>query len=129
MNRDRAVPNLPSRDFPATSRFYGRMGFREMFRDDGWLILERGTVELEFFPYPDLEPLSSSFRCSIRVADLDDLWAAATGADIPIAQTGFPRLHAPRLENSGLRIAYLVDLDGTQLALIDDVGSSRGEVS
>ncbi|GAA1125919.1 bleomycin resistance protein [Microbacterium natoriense] len=119
MNRDRAVPNLPSRDFPATSRFYGRMGFREMFRDDGWLILERGTVELEFFPYPDLEPLSSSFRCSIRVADLDDLWAAATGADIPIAQTGFPRLHAPRLENSGLRIAYLVDLDGTQLALIE----------
>ena len=53
---DRAVPNLPSRDFAATVAFYGRFGFGEDYRDDGWLILRRGSMRLEFFPFPDLDP-------------------------------------------------------------------------
>lgn len=36
---DRAVPNLPSRDLVATADFYRGFGFRELHRDDNWLVL------------------------------------------------------------------------------------------
>jgi len=36
---DHATPNLPSRDFETTSRFYGALGFTETWRDAGWMIL------------------------------------------------------------------------------------------
>lgn len=47
---DCATPNLPSRDFEASSTFYSRIGFEEDWRDDGWMILKRGALTLEFFP-------------------------------------------------------------------------------
>ncbi len=47
---DHATPNLPSRDFEATSDFYSRLGLEEGWRDDGWMILKRGDLTLEFFP-------------------------------------------------------------------------------
>ena len=49
---DRALPNLPSRDLDATVAFYSAFGFEVGFRDEGWLILRRGEVQLEFFPFP-----------------------------------------------------------------------------
>ena len=77
---DRAVPNLPSREFEATIEFYGRFGFVQHFRDDSWLIPRRGAVQLEFFPLPELDPRTSSFMCSIRVADLDERTAVGVRA-------------------------------------------------
>ena len=56
---DHATPNLPSRDFAATSNFYAALGFVEGWRDAGWMILKRGDLTLEFFPFPDLDPLDS----------------------------------------------------------------------
>lgn len=70
MIEERATPNLPSRDFEATAAFYARLGFEEGFRDGGWMILRRGGFQLEFFPYPDLEPAESSFSCCLRMADV-----------------------------------------------------------
>jgi catechol 2,3-dioxygenase-like lactoylglutathione lyase family enzyme len=70
---DAATPNLPSRDFEKTSRFYAALGFSEGWRDEGWMILKRGDLTLEFFPYPELDPLtkeSSHRRDSILVLDL-----------------------------------------------------------
>lgn len=120
MTGDRALPNLPSSDFDVTQRFYERFGFRVVFRDDGWMILRRGAVEIEFFPHPDLDPLTSSHRCTIRVDDLDELWQAIHTSGVLVADRGRPRLHEPRVERSGLRIGYLVDVDGTQLTLIQN---------
>jgi hypothetical protein len=51
---DHATPNLPSSDFEATAGFYASLGFEEGWRDDGWMVLERGTLTLEFFAYPIL---------------------------------------------------------------------------
>ena len=48
---DRSTPNLPSRDFDATSRFYSRLGFGEVWRDGNWMILERGDLTLESVRY------------------------------------------------------------------------------
>ena len=110
---DRAVPNLPSRDFEATVQFYGRFGFEVTFRDEGWLILRRGTVVLEFFPYPDLDPATSGFMCSIRVADVDELYGAMQAA-------GIARLTPVVMQPWGQRAGYLIDLDGTQFHLIED---------
>lgn len=38
---DHATPNLPARDLAATSAFYRELGFHEVYRDDGWMILSR----------------------------------------------------------------------------------------
>lgn len=122
---DRAVPVLPARDLTATRDFYGRFGFTASSASADYLILRRGELQLEFFPHPDLVPWGSHHMCSIRVADLDALWNAIRGAGVPVADRGFPRLHPPRVESWGGRVGFLVDLDGTQLNLIEEPQSRR----
>jgi hypothetical protein len=114
---DTATPNLPSRDFAATFGFYRRLGFSEVYRDEGW-ILTRDHVTLEFFPFADLDPAQSSFGCCLRMDDVDAFYRVCVQAGLPETTTGFPRLHPPQLEESGLRIGALLDLDGTLLRLI-----------
>ncbi|MGK9147704.1 bleomycin resistance protein [Plantibacter flavus] len=116
---DRATPNLPSRDFDATEGFYAGFGFACEFRDDGWMILTRGSVQLEFFPFLDLDPLASNFMCCVRVADVDELYGAMAASGVPVATTGAPRLHPVRMQDWGLRAGFLIDPDGTQLTLIE----------
>ncbi|QIK71512.1 bleomycin resistance protein [Propioniciclava coleopterorum] len=117
---DLAVPNLPSRDFDRTVSFYGGFGFAVSYRDEGWLILRRGALQLEFFPFPDLDPARSSFMCSVRVDDLDGLYAQVSASGVAEKTLGWPRLHPVRLQPWGLRAGFLVDLDGTQLHLIEN---------
>lgn len=54
--------------------------------------------------------------------DLDELWGAVHAAGVRVSSQGQPRLHRPRIEESGLRIGYLVDPDGTQPTLIEEPG-------
>jgi catechol 2,3-dioxygenase-like lactoylglutathione lyase family enzyme len=119
---DRAVPNLPSRSFDATVEFYSGFGFEVTYRDGGWLILGRGTVVLEFFLAPEHDPYSSWFMTSIRVHDLDELFTAVRGSGVPEVQTGMPRLMPIALQEWGKRAGFLIDIDGTQLHLIEDGG-------
>ncbi len=77
---DRAMPNLPSRDLATTLDFYAGFSFVERYRDEAWMILSRGTLTLEFFHHPELEPKASHFQCTVRVADLDELWEAVHAA-------------------------------------------------
>ena len=117
---DHATPNLPSRDFQATSRFYGALGFVENFRDEGWMILRRGGLMIEFFPYPDLDPLQSWFSCCLRLDELERFYAACQAAGLREAEQSIPRISPPKIESSGLRIAYMVDLDGSLVRLIQN---------
>jgi catechol 2,3-dioxygenase-like lactoylglutathione lyase family enzyme len=117
---DQATPNLPSRDFAATSVFYAALGFVEGWRDSGWMILERGALKLEYFPFPDLDPLTSSFGCCLRLDDLAAFYEVARAAGITEQRSGMPRLSPPRREASGLTIAYLVDPDGSLLRLVQN---------
>lgn len=134
---DRAVPNLPSRDFDVTAEFYGAFGFTPAFRDDDWLILHRDGLELEFFRFPGLEPETSSFRCSVRVDDVDELYARLLAAGVEETDAGRPRLHPVLVQPWGQRVGFLVDPDGTQLQLIENIvppvsssapGRARGAV-
>ena len=117
---DHATPNLPSRSFDDTAQFYAKLGFEESWRGQGWMILKRGGLALEFFPYPDLDPLESSFGSCLRLDDLAAFYAACRDAGIPEVRTGQPRLQAPHREHSGLTIGYLVDPDGSLLRLVQN---------
>ena len=117
---DHATPNLPARDFEATARFYAALGFVEGWRDAGWMILRRGGLTLEFFPFPDHDPLTSSFGSCLRLDDLDGFYQACVAAGLPEQSHGQPRLSPPRLEASGMTIAYLIDPEGTLLRLVQN---------
>lgn len=116
---DNATPNLPSRDFEKTSRFYAALGFTEGWRDKGWMILKLGNLTLEFFPHPALDPLTSWFSCCLRLDDLDSFYATCKGAGLSEASS-YPRLHPPKVEPWGGRVGALIDPDGTLLRLIQN---------
>ena len=115
---DRATPNLPSRDFTVTADFFGRLGFTRTYRSDGWMILERGALLLEFFPFPGLDPAVSSFGACLRLDDVDAFHAVCAAAGVPDRRTGWPRLHPPVRESWGGRVGALIDPDGTLFRLV-----------
>lgn len=117
---DIATPNLPSRDFEASSRFYASLGFSEAWRDGGWMILERDRITLEFFHHSALDPATSWFSCCLRLNDLGDFYEGARSAGVPEKTEGWPRLHPPRREGWGGVVAALIDPDGTLIRLIQN---------
>ncbi|TDK31250.1 bleomycin resistance protein [Rhizobium deserti] len=117
---DHATPNLPSRDFEATFQFYASLGFQARWRDEGWMILTRGSIDLEFFLHPHLDPATSWFSCCLRLEDLDAFYATCLAENIPEATQGVPRTHKPVIDSNGLRMGALIDPDGTLIRLIQN---------
>ncbi len=112
--RERVTANLPARSFDETAAFYAALGFGVVFRDEAWMILSRGALEIEFFPHPGLDPTASWFSACVRVADADRLhaeWSAA--ARLP--EGGIPRMTGPADGPSGIRMFALVDPNGSLL--------------
>jgi hypothetical protein len=117
---DTANPALPASDFASTAEFYARLGFETTYSSEGWMILRRGTAQLEFFPQPDIDPATSSFGCALRLDDLPAFYDVCVAAGIPESARGWPRINPPRIDESGLTIAYLIDPDGTLLHLVQN---------
>ena len=117
---NRATPNLPSRQFLKTERFYSKLGFAASYRSGHWLILENGGMTLEFFPWPDLDPAENSHSCCLRLDDLGAMVEKIRVAGVAEAREGVPRLVPPQMDISGLTIAYLIDPDGTLLRLVQN---------
>ncbi|GGK73301.1 bleomycin resistance protein [Ornithinimicrobium pekingense] len=117
---DHATPNLPARDLTATAQFYGHLGFEEAYRDEYWMILTRGSVMLEFFPDPHVDPATSNVSCCLRLDDADAFLEVCRGAGLPETDQGWPRVHPLHREASGLRIGALVDPDGSLLRVIEN---------
>jgi hypothetical protein len=120
---DRITANLPARNFDETTKFYEALGFTVSYKDVQWMILRRGPLELEFFPFPDLDPHTSSFSACVRVDDLDGLYEEFLTAGLP--NTSIPRMTPPRTETFGLRFFSVVDLDGSLLRCIDNRSTER----
>ena len=118
------TPTLPSRDLAATSAFYAQLGFREVFRDDGWLIVARGPLQLEFFPHPGLDPYTNYAGCCLRVSDARALHSAFSGADLPATPRGIPRLTAPVDQPWGFREFALLDPDGNLVRGLEPLGNT-----
>jgi catechol 2,3-dioxygenase-like lactoylglutathione lyase family enzyme len=117
---DHATPNLPSRNFEATFEFYTRIGFTQSWRDDNWMILERGGLTLEFFLHPEISPAESWVSCCLRLDDVHSFFEEVLAAGVPETDTGFPRAHRPKLEEWGGQVGALIDLDGTLLRLVQE---------
>lgn len=117
---NRATPNLPSGDLAATRDFYARLCFDPTFENSEWMILTGHGVTLEFFPFPDLDPSTSSFGCCLRMDDVDAFVSQCQAAGIPTTTRGWPRVHPARVEASGQRIGSLVDPDCTLLRLVQN---------
>ena len=58
----------------------------------------------------------------MRVADVDAFYAAIAASGVPEAPREIPRLVPVAPQEWGLRAGFLVDLDGTQLTLVEDAG-------
>ncbi|HEY5712470.1 MAG TPA: bleomycin resistance protein [Allosphingosinicella sp.] len=116
---DHATPNLPSADLNRTASFFAGLGFSLGFRDDGWMILSRGCIQLEFFPF-EVDPLKSIASCCIRVDDLDGMYAEFSKAGIPEDCHSTPRISPPVDEPWGMRMFYVVDPDGNLLRCIQN---------
>jgi len=115
-----ATPNLPSRNFDKTEQFYASLGFSTTYRDAGWLVMNLSGLQLEFFSHPELDPLTSWFSCCLRVDDLDAFYTCCKASGIAELNTGAPRLHPPAQHPAGVKMAALIDLDGSLLRLIEN---------
>jgi catechol 2,3-dioxygenase-like lactoylglutathione lyase family enzyme len=118
ISMDRATANLPSSDIDRTAAFYQGLGFAIAFKDAGWLILTRDTIELEFFRHA-VDPKTTIASACLRVDDLDALRDAFARAGLQTSYRGMPRL-TPIEDANGLRLFALVDADGNLLRCIEN---------
>ena len=84
------------------------------------MILTRGALKLEFFPFADLDPANSSFSCCLRLDDLDAFYETCRATGLAETHRGWPRLHPPKLEPWGGRVGALIDPDCTLVRLIQN---------
>ena len=115
---DHIAANLPAIDFAQTITFYNQLGFSVHYQSEQWLILhndqfKNGLLEIEFFPYSNLDANQSYFSASVWVDDLDALYASWSSVD-------FANFAAPtrltEIEQMGqLRLFNLIDINGSLL--------------
>jgi catechol 2,3-dioxygenase-like lactoylglutathione lyase family enzyme len=122
MPADRITANLPSRDFSATAAFYARLGFAPSYRGAGWMILHSGPLEVEFFPFPDLDPFKSSFSACLRVDDIDSLRRDWGRLGLPEDPKAIPRITGIWKDPGVPRMFAVLDEDGSLLRVLENGG-------
>jgi catechol 2,3-dioxygenase-like lactoylglutathione lyase family enzyme len=85
----RAVPALPVLGIPRAVEFYEqRLGFRRVFADDGYGIVQRDHVEIHLWaangpPGSGAEPhLAGTASCRVQVGSIDGLYDEYRGQDV-----------------------------------------------
>ena len=126
MTAESAVPILPSRDLEETLGFYSRLGFElrgapiETYR---YLIIARGSIELDFWDAPDVDPLTTDASCYIRVGDADVLHREWQAAGIESDPATGSRLMPPVNTDYGMREFALVDKSGNLVRVGSPLGA------
>ena len=113
---DIAIPVLPARDLAETIDFYRPLEFALAYRHpelDNYMILRRGTFELQFFHWPSLDIQTSFTGCYLRVSDVDAVYQSFAGARLPAR--GTPSLGGIQRRDWGMREFHLVDCNGNLL--------------
>ena len=116
--------NLPTIDFAQTIAFYQQLGFVVHFQSEQWLILQNdqsvdGTLEIEFFPYLNLDPKQSYFSASVWVQDLDTLQALYTSWVALDWSNYADPTRITEIEQMGqLHIFNVIDVNGSLLRCI-----------
>jgi catechol 2,3-dioxygenase-like lactoylglutathione lyase family enzyme len=109
----KVIPTLPSRSLAQTIAFYKKLGFDGRLIGDGYAILNRGDIELHFFPHPELKPEECYSGCYVRMPEVDSLHAELSRADLP--RRGIPRMEPVENKPWGMREFALLDEDGNLL--------------
>ncbi len=85
-------PNLPMRDKAVTKDFYvNKLGFNT-FGDidfDGYLMVQRDSIQIHFFDFKDLDPLKNYGQVYIRTNDIDKLFQTLLDNKILIHPNGY----------------------------------------
>jgi catechol 2,3-dioxygenase-like lactoylglutathione lyase family enzyme len=125
---DLTIPTLPARDLDETIAFYGGLGFKAVFRvpdPEGYAILRRGTLELHFFRWPDLDPAANYCGCYIRVSDVDAVYRAFSAAWLPAR--GIPSLGGIERKFFDMREFRLVDPNGNLLRVGQELKAAEAQ--
>ena len=113
---DIAIPILPARDLEETIEFYKHLGFALAYRHpdrDDYVILRRGTLELQFFHWPQLDTQATFAGSYLRVGDVDAIYQSFAGARLPAR--GTPSLGGIKRRFWDMREFHLVDCNGNLL--------------
>ena len=83
------IPKLPMRDPAATRAFYvDRLGFTVNGEYSDYLILKRDGLELHFFLFADLDPMTNDGQVYIRTNDVDALHRTFVALGVAIHPNG-----------------------------------------
>lgn len=113
---EQACPILPSRDFEVTESFYAGLGFETWFKDDGYLLINRDTVELHFFRKPRHRAASCDHGVYVRPTDVDKISEELEKLGLP-REKAFPKFWPAEDKPWGMREAVLWDPDGNLLRI------------
>jgi catechol 2,3-dioxygenase-like lactoylglutathione lyase family enzyme len=111
-----AIPTLPAKNIEETIVFYDGLGFKLALRiqdPQEYIILRKGSLELHFFPWPELDPTSNFSGCYMRVSDVDVLYEGFSAARLPAR--GIPSLGGIERKFYDMREFRLVDPSGNLL--------------
>ena len=86
-------------------------------RPDPGAVTQAGIGSSWSSSFPGLDPATSAFSCCLRFDDVTAFFEDCLAAGIPEASRGWPRVHRPTLEDSGLLIGALIDPDCTLLLI------------
>lgn len=114
----RALPKLPMRDAAATRTYYvGQLGFRVAADYGDYLLMARDEVELHFFLFRGLDPLTNYGQVYLVCRDVDALHGQLRDAGVSIHP------NAPLADRPwGMREFALLDPDRNLLTF----GQPRG---
>ncbi len=69
------IPKLPMRDKNATRNYYiNQLGFQEIGDYEGYLMLQKKTIEIHFFEFKALDPKENYGQVYIRTQNIDGLY-------------------------------------------------------
>jgi catechol 2,3-dioxygenase-like lactoylglutathione lyase family enzyme len=84
-------PKLPMRNKSVTKDFYvTKLGFQNVGSSDydGYLMVEKDSIEIHFFEFKELSPNDSYSGVYIRTDDIDNLYQSLLDNKVPIHPNG-----------------------------------------
>lgn len=67
-------PKLPMRNKEHTKTYYQQLGFTASADYGDYLIIQKDSIEIHFFSFPELDPLTNYGQVYIRTNEIDKLY-------------------------------------------------------
>ena len=82
-------PKLPMRNKEITRKYYvNQLGFEEIGDYDGYLMVEKDSIEIHFFEFKELDPKENYGQVYIRTNNIDQLYHSMIDNKIEIHPNG-----------------------------------------